>query len=393
MLGIKEKKDKVPISDTRKTLDQLHKEKMQYFTDLQEHILPQKQQELIEAKEQLNNLQQQLKENRYMFHSTPGLTPLLFDTENTIKKLTQEIKEIISKKEEYEYHLNTHKILSIYYKKQSVTETKINSDNSILKYIEQSKTIYPDNNSLNLTKTQLFDKYNEIVNDIHLTDSVKLWLNCEICDNSSNFFADECHIMCQECGKVISKSGYYDEYQLSYKELQETTIVSKFPYKKENHFKEWLNQFQAKETPNIPEEVYEAMRKEIKKHKLKPKQVTHARIKQFLKATNYSSYYNHKTYIIQHLTGEIPPSLTPELERQFTIMFKELLIPFMKHVPKNRVNFLSYSYVLHKFCELLELDHLTHLFPYLKARNKLYEQDLMWKPLCEELRWQFIPSV
>ena len=57
-------------------------------------------------------------------------------------------------------------------------------------------------------------------------------------------------------------------------------------------------------------------------------------------------------------------------------MFKEIQVPFMKHCPENRKNFLSYSYVLHKFCELLELDYLLEYFPLLKSREKLQQQDL-----------------
>ena len=38
--------------------------------------------------------------------------------------------------------------------------------------------------------------------------------------------------------------------------------------------------------------------------------------------------------------------------------------------PKNRKNFLNYSFVLHKFCELLELDQFLPFFPLLKSTYK-----------------------
>ena len=74
-------------------------------------------------------------------------------------------------------------------------------------------------------------------------------------------------------------------------------------------------------------------------------------------------------------------------------MFKEIQEPFIKHRPKNRKNFLSYSYVLHKFVELLSLDELLILFPLLKSREKTYEQDKIWKCICDDLKWEFIKSV
>ena len=61
--------------------------------------------------------------------------------------------------------------------------------------------------------------------------------------------------------------------------------------------------------------------------------------------------------------------------------------------PKNRKNFLSYSYVLHKFCELLELDDLLVYFPLLKSREKLQQQDRIWEKICRSLQWQYIPSI
>ena len=74
-------------------------------------------------------------------------------------------------------------------------------------------------------------------------------------------------------------------------------------------------------------------------------------------------------------------------------LFKEIQIPFMNNCPPNRKNFLSYSYVLHKFCELLEYDHLLEYFSLLKSREKLHQQDLIWEKMCKDLNWEFIPSL
>ena len=65
----------------------------------------------------------------------------------------------------------------------------------------------------------------------------------------------------------------------------------------------------------------------------------------------------------------------------------------MEHCPSDRKNFLSYSYVLHKFCELLELDELLSYFPLLKSREKLQQQDNIWEKICSSLKWQYIASI
>ena len=74
-------------------------------------------------------------------------------------------------------------------------------------------------------------------------------------------------------------------------------------------------------------------------------------------------------------------------------MFKEIQIPFQNHCPSDRKNFLSYSYILHKFVQLLELDEFIPCFVLLKSREKLHQQDMIWKKICGELKWEFIPSI
>lgn len=122
--------------------------------------------------------------------------------------------------------------------------------------------------------------------------------------------------------------------------------------------------------------------------------ITPKKIKGYLKKLGYSKYYEHAVYIIYRLSGKQPPKLPPELEEKLRHMFKELQEPFAKVCPKDRKNFLSYSYVLHKCVELLGYDEYKELFPLLKSREKLHSQDKIWKEMCEKyLHWEFIKSV
>ncbi|CAH6421625.1 Poxvirus Late Transcription Factor VLTF3 like [uncultured virus] len=116
-------------------------------------------------------------------------------------------------------------------------------------------------------------------------------------------------------------------------------------------------------------------------------------MKTILKTLGLTQYYEHATHIISTLSGQPPPTINREIEERLRLMFRQIQIPFEKHCPTNRVNFLSYSYVLHKFCQLLEIDDFTKCFPLLKSREKLRQQDKIWEKICVELRWQYIPSV
>ena len=88
-----------------------------------------------------------------------------------------------------------------------------------------------------------------------------------------------------------------------------------------------------------------------------------------MKKLKYNKYYEHIPHIINIINGKPAPVLTRQYEDQLRMMFKEIQTPFMQHCPTDRKNFLSYSYVLHKFCELLELDDLLTYFPLLKSRK------------------------
>ena len=73
-------------------------------------------------------------------------------------------------------------------------------------------------------------------------------------------------------------------------------------------------------------------------------------------------------------------------------MFKDIQQPFQKHCPDDRKNFLSYSYVLHKFCELLELDEFLKCFPYLKAGVKKITAPHTPVPFSPPMEDFYIPS-
>ena len=199
-------------------------------------------------------------------------------------------------------------------------------------------------------------------------------------------------LVCDGCGEIVATAM---TEELTYREEQETSEkIINYSYKRENHFNEWLSQFQAQEMTNIPEEVIEQLRSELKKMKIKNlEDITHAKIRGLLKKLRLNKYYEHVPYITNILNGIKPPNMPQELEQTLRIMFKDIQRPFDDNCPSERKNFLSYSYVLYKFCELLGEDDFLQYFPLLKSKEKLYQQDVIWKKICHDLRWEFIPTV
>lgn len=213
---------------------------------------------------------------------------------------------------------------------------------------------------------------------------------CEVCHTEMIFSANEAVFTCTNCG--FQEFVLVDSDKPSYKDPPRE--VSYYAYKRINHFNEWLAQFQAKESTEIPQEVYEAICAELKKERiLDYRTLSRQKVREILKKLKYNKYYEHVPHIINRLNGQNAPVMSREIEEKLRYMFKEIQPSFQKNCPKDRSNFLSYSYVLYKFCELLDLDEYLSSFPLLKNRDKLYVQDKIWEKICEDLAWQFIRSV
>jgi hypothetical protein len=212
--------------------------------------------------------------------------------------------------------------------------------------------------------------------------------NCPVCDTEMLF--NETFLDCPGCG--YRDCILIDSEKPSYKDPPRE--MSYYAYKKINHLNEWLAQFQAKETTEISPAVLDMIRAELRKEritdmsKLKP-----SKLKEVIKKLKLNRCYDHVAHVLNRLNGISAPVLSREVEEKLRFMFKEIQFSFVKHCPKKRSNFLSYSFVLYKFCELLELDEYLPCFPLLKSREKLYMQDKIWQKICEDMRWQFIRTV
>ena len=211
---------------------------------------------------------------------------------------------------------------------------------------------------------------------------------CPICNSEMLF--NETFLDCPECGH--RDCILVDSEKPSYKDPPRE--MSYYAYKKINHLNEWLAQFQAKETTEISQAILDQIRAELRKERITDMgKVKPSKLKEIIKKLKLNRCYDHVAHILNRLNGISAPVLSREIEEKLRFMFKEIQFSFVKHCPKKRSNFLSYSFVLYKFCELLELDEYLPCFPLLKSREKLYMQDKIWQKICEDMGWEFIRTV
>ncbi len=280
--------------------------------------------------------------------------------------------------------------------KQKINELKDTPD-ELCEYMSKT-AYYIQNYDACKNKKDLFKKYmEEVENDPYFMDNEVqqpafsvFSSNCETCLSSNLFYDDvSSDTVCMDCGFA----QYTFSGERSYKEEQENETKIIYSYKRENHFNEWLAQFQAKEVTNISQEVFDLLKSEFRKQKASKSDITHTRVRELLKKLKLNKYYEHVPYITSILNGIKPPRMTQDLEEKLRVMFHHIQKPFTKHCPPERKNFLSYSYILYKFCELLSEDDFLICFPLLKSKDKLYKQDQIWKNITDELHWEFIPTV
>tara|TARA_A100001035_G_scaffold272837_1_gene262611 strand:+ start:1090 stop:2034 length:945 start_codon:yes stop_codon:yes gene_type:complete len=304
---------------------------------------------------------------------------------NKINSWKTSIQNDPQNKSIYESEMSEYIIKCMPYMKQYSEETykETNTDN-----------IFNCKETLGLQRKDIFNDYLAEVENLSIDRPIKkVQETCPNCIGSTVYhFTDTSDLVCETCGLIIAK---LISEELTYREEQETSEkIINYSYKRENHFNEWLSQFQAQETTNIPQDVIDQLRNELKKIKVKAvEEITHARVRSLLKKLKFNKYYEHVPYITNILSGISPPKMPQELEEKLRIMFKDIQKPFDENCPSERKNFLSYSYVLYKFCELLSEDTYLKYFPLLKSKEKLYQQDIIWKKICKDLHWEYIPTI
>jgi len=364
------------------TLDSKHKEFINEFSKDETNTIP-------ELKIERQILRQKLINEVYDLSCEQKL-----DLQDKINELTEKIKETKSKKKEY--FLDNSKFIFEYFenKKGISNGNNIQTSTSKSKLVDsffkikhdETNDIKQQNENNNIVikyLSNIDDSFLDVNSFICQTDI------CQICHKGELIpLEDEGIMICNNCSRSIPY--LIENEKPSYKEPPKEVCF--YAYKRINHFKEILAQFQGKETTQIPPDVIENIKLQIKKERIELTQISNGKTKEILKKLGYNKYYEHIPFIKDKL-GIKPPIMSPELEETLCNLFIELQSPYSKYCPDDRVNFLNYYYTAYKLCELLGEENYLPLFPLLKDREKRIEQDNIWKKICQELDWEFIPTI
>ena len=396
MPSFKYKTNKKIIVDDKSitTLDNRHREMQLYFSNVENVIIP----SLLNEKKKI---QKNLSEKHDCDTDVNAIETGGIKNENKTKIPIEKQLEIKDRLAEIKTELRTHK--------NNIKQYYLNNSKYIFDYFENKKEISNGNNKTKILNSffkidTTTERVNELtsMNDnnvknflsnidqsfINVNDFVFQTGTCQHCKSGELIPVEhEGILVCNNCSKYVVY--LIENEKPSYKEPPKEACF--YAYKRINHFKEIMAQFQAKETTQIPPEVIENIKLQIKKERISLSKFTNSKAKDILKKLGYNKFYEHIPFIKDKL-GIKPPTMTPNLEELLCNLFMEIQGPYAKFCPDDRVNFLNYYYTIYKLCELIGQTQFLPYFPLLKDREKQIEQDEIWKKICFELNWEFIPT-
>ncbi len=388
------------VTDHRDTIDRLHtKHASDLFHDDKRLVALEK--ETRQLRQEIQQLEEKQKDPQT--HNAYFVARKLFDKREALERSEKKKSKCQPMRAFLEYHAQVFPILQQYYANRQLYDDDPEQVSRHGRPIDRgpdtkhrqqfgafSVFVQKGNQSKTTNKEALYKQYVSILRGEPRMDMAKEE-PCAHCGHNQFLVNEESNYVCALCGIVHDK---FTDHKPGYKEMQEREYRRKFRYERSNNFADCIDRAQGRERVDIPEKIMADLRTEIQKQNLRRGQITEHRVKTLLKHTGHNKYYKHKTHIRNKLLGtQQKDRFTDQQVATLKHMFAEVQLPFEKYCPDDRSSFLSYQYVLRKFCELLELDKIAVRFPYLKDRQKLRKHDTVWKNICSEVGYQFIPSL
>lgn len=374
-----------------------HEEQLKFFKNREERLteITSKIRKLRRETEKLtkefhyNNLSHKDRDNMFFVYQLSGKSEL-------IEKLEEEYNLTESGYYERDYLIKCSHLVDRYLIIDDIEKS----------FLSNSEITQEEENELNILKKEKM----EIIHEYRLyfgheeTNIVDLsydWQHCGDCNTRGNIVIEKSCSTCLNCGSTRSAMESDTLETLAYKDRELIDTKPQFTYDKRSHLEDWLRRFQAKENRSIPQEILDKVVLEAKKERIRDLDtLTEDKVKKYLKKLGLNEYYDNVINIINRINGRPPFLLTVEIEEKIKHMFQQIQEPYEKYKPKNRKNFLSYSYTLHKFFQILGLNEFSKYFPLLKSPEKLRQQDDIFKKVVVDMsqrdsstNWVFYPSI
>lgn len=428
----KYKPEKHKYRKNHETIDEIHEKKVNEFS--KNHVeLPKKKKQLQKLKTSLDKINS----NKGCINLDHDITKKINKLKEGIFELEEDIKRIENHDYELEYFSKSGDILFDFYDLtngqlyNNSFESKEDDNNEKHKNIEISSTLKKikdnakkkkikkptkkrkkidlsnqpkimsffkveedseENNENDKCRSSLERQYLIMMNKDYACDKSKRFpiKKCSDCKISMVVIYSESILSCPKCGQsedILIESDIPSQRETF-------TEKPKYPYQRIGHCQEKLNQFLCKGTMNVPKEIIDIIDKEIIKHSFDRNKISSTFIEKVLKKHKLSEYYENIMYIYSKITNTQPLTISRDEYDIILDMFsKSEKLYIDKFKPKDRQNFLKYTFVLNKIFLILDKPlHAKHC-KLLKSEQKTKNQEKIWKLICREANWKYYSSI
>lgn len=200
---------------------------------------------------------------------------------------------------------------------------------------------------------------------------------CVICKESNHIYIDkEASRVCTFCGEssTYEISIPTESYENPRRRKRSRNIC---PIKRLNHFKYWLERFQAKEESVINGEDLSLIIQGLRQDRLTP---SYENIRLVIQRRKKRGLYDHIFKIQKIITGEPLVYFTAQQLDILCRLFMALQERFIK-MKTSRINMLSYPFVITKLCAMCGWTTLSESIPRLRSPFKIRQQEYYWSLL------------
>ena len=243
-------------NDSRSTIEEVHDSKMKEILDNMSN--------LESKKKKLKKLEQYYN----VLCNNISSKPEQLKVHDNINQLKNEISDIESNYDAMDYVCKAWEFIENIEDLDKLNEMNNNDNNDNNNELEQNNDNEKQTGILKYVNQTGQSKKGQIYNEYidkcfkNVVINKNSSYTCKNCD-SNNFTYESGQKICSECGccenyidTTINSINYNDIITMDQN-------VQTFSYQRKNHFKEWLNQLQAKEVTNIPDTVINLLLIEI----------------------------------------------------------------------------------------------------------------------------------
>lgn len=231
---------------------------------------------------------------------------------------------------------------------------------------------------------ELYAQADAFADDAHIAPKEKRYVfRCSSHGEVKPIIIDSIYHTCPICYEFEIRDCYVPPPVFTKSENNETFIVKSGAYKRIVYFDTLINKLCGHNYIYMDGET----RKKIKEN---IHDVNMASLKAILKDMKLTKYYKCSNALLDSLGGNKKDNIATISQNECNMLkylFRQIQASYEKYKDANRCNFMSYSFVLQKLFYQIGRADLCHLLPLPKNIFIIYQDELIWASISDELGW------